>query len=174
MKPGITLLDEYNLPPDAILQYIRSLLDGDMELTVGDMKFPRHPYQFLVGAQNPPHDPIYRGANVLSAADFSRVTGINVELPPENIERQIITERCAEFGYDIEPILLDKIMQVSTDIRRQVADGTLMLAWGIRNNIKVAIKTRHYSFEKAYRRAILDLLEPQVADVIVSSVRSVA
>ena len=173
-KPGFLMLDEYNCPPDSILQVIRSLLDGDNELKVGDRTFTRNPLLFMLGAQNPPHDPIYRGANVLSAADFNRVTGINVELPPESVERKIIAERCADFGYDIDPMVLDKIMQVSTDIRRQIAEGTLMLAWGVRSNIDVAIKTRFYSFEKSYRRAILDLLEPQVADIIVSSVRSVA
>lgn len=176
-SPCVQLVDEYNVAPDSIMHFLRPAIDGRQEIVLdkaGGARCRRHPFNFLMGAQNPPWDARYIGTKVLSAADFDRITGIAVWLPPEIIERQIITERCADAGYTIEVDTLDKVMQVATDVRRQIKDGSLQIAWGVRSNIDVAIKTRYYSFEKAYRRAVLDLLEPEVADLIVASIRSVA
>ena len=176
-KPGVVIVDEYNVAGDAIQQFLRPIFDGAGEIALtknGSAVAVRHPFCFPMGTQNPDWDPIYVGTKTLSAADLDRVSGIALGLPPESIERQIITERCADSGYDIDPVVLDKVMQVAQDIRRQITEGTLMMAWGIRSNIDVALKTRRYSFEKAYRRAILDLLEPESADIIVASVRTVA
>lgn len=172
-KPGIVDIDEYNASNDDLLFFIRMLLD-EGRILLGNEYFEQHPFNFCIATQNPPHDPIYRGVQQISAADFSRVSGMAVGYPPESVERAILTERCKDFGFDLDPVICDKIIQVSTDLRRQCSEGTLMMSWGVRENIDVAIKTNYYSFEKAYRRAATDLLEPQVADIIMASVRSVA
>ena len=55
-----------------------------------------------------------------------------------------------------------------------IEDGTLALAWGLRSQIKVARKTKYYSLEKAYRRAVLDGMEPEVVNSVMGIVRGVA
>lgn len=176
-RPRVTLIDEWNVSPEPVWHLMRPTLAGQSELHIdqaGGVKFQRHPFNFIMGAQNPSWDPIYTGVKTISAADLSRVTPVAVGLPPEGIERQIIMERCRDAGYDIDTLLIDKIMQVAADLRKQVDEGSLPISWGIRDNIDVALKTRYYSFEKAYRRGVTDGLEPQLADVILASVRSVA
>lgn len=175
-KPGITMINEPNLV-QAIFEFLRPVFDNAKQLGLDEAQgeiIERHQYRYIMCSQNPPWDPMYVGAEPLSAADIDRVSSIWVDLPAESIERAIITKHCRDSGYDIDSVMLDKVMQVAHDLRQQIKDGTLPIAWGLRAQIKVAKKTRFYSFEKAYRRAVMDGMEPEVVDAIMLSVRSVA
>ena len=174
--PGITMVNEPNLNED-IYEFLRPVFDNAKQLGLDEAQgviVSRHPYRFVLCSQNPSWDPLYTGAEPMSAADIDRITPIYVDLPSAVIERQIITAHCVDAGYDIPVHILDKIMQVAQDLRQMIADGTLPIAWGLRAQIKVAKKTQYYSFEKAYRRAVIDGMEPAVVDQIMTSVRSVA
>lgn len=175
-KPGITTVNEPNLVAD-IFEFLRPVFDNADQLGLDEAQgiiVTRHSRRYILCTENPQWDPLYVGAEQVSAADIDRISPIYFELPNESVERQIITRHCNDVGYDIQPIILDKIMQVARDLRAMIVDGTLPIAWGLRAQIKVAKKTRRYSFEKAYRRAVIDGMEPQVVDAILTSVRSVA
>jgi hypothetical protein len=175
-KPGITMVNEPNLVSD-IFEFLRPVFDNADQLGLDEAQgeiVSRHRDRYILCSQNPSDDPLYVGTEPLSAADIDRVSPMFIDLPPEPIERQIITAHCADDGYDIPPQIHDKIMQVAHDLRAMIADGTLPIAWGLRAQIKVARKTRYYSFEKAYRRAVIDGMEASVIDQIMKSVRSAA
>lgn len=173
-KPGVIVLDEPNLANDEVWQYLRPAFDSAKQLDVDNTILRRHPWAFVFGAMNPSWNMLYVGTNPISVADLDRVSPVWVDLPPENVERQIIAKHCEADGYDLPIEILDRIMKVAGDLRGMISEGTLPMAWGIRSQIKVARKTRFYSFEKAYRRALTDGLEPEVVDLIITSVRSVA
>lgn len=175
-KPCVMLVDEPNLKQD-IYEFLRPAIDGTKEVSLdkagrGGVKVQKHEANYLLLAQNPGWDPLYVGAEPMSAAEIDRVSPIWFDLPSEPVERQIIKAHCNDIGYDIPDKMVDKIMKVAHDLRGMITDGTLPIAWGLRAQIKVAKKTRHYSFEKAYRRAVIDGMEPSVMENIMRSVKS--
>lgn len=175
-KPGVTMVNEPNLVAD-IFEFLRPVTDNAKQLGLDEAQgeiVTRHEFRFVLFSQNPADDPLYVGAEPMSAADIDRISPMFIDLPPESIERQIITSHCADDGYDIEPVILDKVMQIAHDLRAMIADGTLPIAWGLRAQIKVARKTRYYSLEKAYRRAVIDGLEASVVEQVMKSVKSIA
>lgn len=176
-KPGITTINEPNVSSDCF-EFLRPVFDNAKQLgndeDSGMPPIERHSYRFILCAQNPPWDPMYVGTEPMSAADIDRVSPIWFDLPGEDVERHIIRKHCADVGYDIPADILDKVMQVAHDLRAQIDSDTLHIAWGLRAQIKVAKKTQFYSFQKAYRRAVIDGMEPEVVDAIMLSVRSVA
>lgn len=173
--PGISMIDELNLNA-AVAETIRPCTDSAKQLVIeadNGRVIKRGAYSFLMISQNPVDDPIYVGTEPLNAADMSRVSTIQFGLPSEEIERQIIKAHCADDDYDIDPLTLDHLMQIAADIRRQIADGSLPIAWGIRDQVKVARKSKFYSLEKAFRRAVVDGLPDDQVNVVIASVRSV-
>ena len=56
-------------------------------------------------------------------------------------------------------------------------NGELPITWGVRNQIKVARATAWFPFERAYRLAVLDYLEPDtramVTEVVAQQVKKV-
>lgn len=174
-KPGVAVVDEPNLKSD-IFELLRPVFDSAGQIVIDAAQgsvMNKDDLCFLGCAQNPSWDPLYIGTEPMSAADMDRVSPIFVDLPPDDIERDIIVAHCKDRGYDIEKSTLDYLMLIAGDLRTLIADGTLPIAWGIRSQIKVALKTQYYSFEKAYRRAIIDGLEQAYVDVIVASVSSI-
>lgn len=174
-QPCVICVDEPNLKND-IYEFLRPATDSAKQLVVDDaqgLKVERDPYSFLGLTQNPP-SPLYPNVEPMAWADSSRVTPIRVHMPTDAVERQIISARCAEDDYEISVATLDKIMQVATDLRALARDGALPMFWGIRDQIKVARKTKRYSLEKAFRRAVVDGMEDEVAEIIMGVVRSVA
>lgn len=176
-KPGFTTINEPNLSSECF-ELLRPIFDNanqfGLDEDAGMPPIDRHSLRYILCAQNPPWDPMYVGAEPMSAADIDRVSPVWFDLPSEEVERFIITKHCADSGYDIPVTTLDKIMGVARDLREQIKEGTLPIAWGLRAQIKVAKKTRFYSFEKAYRRAIIDGMEPEAADIIMLSVKGMA
>lgn len=175
-KPGVIMIDEPNLKND-IFETIRPIFDNAKQLMLDEdqgTSVERGMYTFIMCSQNPSWDPIYVGAEPMSGADMDRTTQFFFELPEPAVERQIIKAHCADIDYEIPAMTLDKIMQIASDIRQLIQDGTLMMAWGLRAQIKVAKKTQYYSLEKAYRRAVLDGLPEDEVEAVLSVVRSIA
>ena len=176
-KACVIMVDEPNLE-QTIFELLRPVFDSAKQLTIDEdqgFTIAQHPFCFPMCSQNPADDPIYVGAEPMSAADLDRITPIQVGLPPEAIERQIIVERCADDDYQIPVETLDKIMQIAGDLRRMIGEeGSLPISWGIRAQIKVARKTQYYGLPKAYRRALVDGLDRDVVDTVMSVVHTVA
>ena len=173
-QPGVIIVDEPNLRND-VYEFLRPALGvRELEIKETGERLTQGFHTFLMCSQNPAHDPIYVGTEPMNVADMDRAVPIEVGLPPEAIERDIILAHCKKRdGYDLDPRVLDQIMQIAKDIRQSIEDGNLPIAWGIRTQIKVARLTRVFSIQKAYRRAIVDFLDQNQADLIMSFVSTV-
>lgn len=167
------VIDEPNLNTD-VYEFLRPVFDNARMLEVDGNVIRRGKYVFVAAAQNDPNDPIYVGTSPMSAAEHSRLSPIQFGLPDESVERAIIRKHCNDSGYVIDERLLDKIMQIAATLRKMIADGELPIAWGIRDQVKVARKTRYYGrLEKAFRRAVIDGLEASVIEMVLPVVRTV-
>nr|DAK84352.1 MAG TPA: AAA domain protein [Caudoviricetes sp.] len=179
-KPNVVVLDEPNTGPDEVWQFVRPLTDNSKQL-INDANegetVERNRFCFLGMAMNPAWDHRNTGARVIGDADGSRLMHIFVDMPPEGIERQVIKARCTIDGYDIEDIVLDSVMEIAKVIREMSDNGELPITWGVRNQIKVARATAWFPFERAYRLAVLDYLEPDtramVTEVVAQQVKKV-
>jgi len=173
-KVGVICLDEPNVGPPDVWQFIRPLTDNSKQLML-DMnegeKIPRGDYAFLGMAMNPAWDSRNVGAATIGDADARRLMHIWMPLPPEKVEKAIITKACSHIGYDPKEHL-ENIIKISTEIRRMVDDNTLPVTWGVANNIKVAKAMAFFRPMQAYGAAVLDYLEPEVADPIKNSITS--
>ena len=95
-------------------------------------------------------------------------------MPPESIERHIIIERCKLDGYDIPEKVLNDLMKIAVDLREMSDQGTFPGTWGIREQIKVARKTRWYkNLTTAYKRASLDLYERETAALAIKAIETI-
>ncbi|QRI45565.1 AAA-ATPase [Gordonia phage Ekhein] len=168
-KPNVVVLDEPNTGPPEVWQFIRPLTDNSKQL-INDANegeaVPRNQFCFLGMAMNPAWDHRNVGAQVIGDADGSRLMHIFVDMPPEQLERQIIEERCKLDGYDIPRQVLDSIMSIAATIREMSNNDEVPLTWGIRNQIKVARATAWFPIEKAYNLAVLDYLEPETRSMV--------
>ncbi|AXH68143.1 AAA-ATPase [Gordonia phage Teatealatte] len=163
-KPGVILLDEPNVGPSAVWQFIRPLTDNSKQLAIGANKgeiIQRNSFAFLGMAMNPAWDPRNVGAAVLGDADGSRLMHLFVTLPEPELEREIIKARCKLDDYDISENTLNKIMKIAESLRSMSEDQTLAVTWGIRPQIKVARATKWFEMPRAYQLAVADYLEPQ-------------
>ena len=165
-RPAIILLDELNLAPPEIGESLRSVLDTG-ELVIDEaspsITVERNAYCFVIVAQNPAWDVRNRGAEELAAAEFSRLSPIHVDFPPDPVERHIISERCKVLdGYDIPKAKLDVIMAIAADLREASKAQTVPFSWGIREQIKVARFTEDFNMAMAFKTAVLDFYEPEV------------
>lgn len=175
-ETGVECLDEPNTAPESCWQVIRPLTDNSKQLvldTATGQGVLRDDYCCPAMAMNPAWDARNIGARELADADGNRLASIYIGMPPEPVERYILTERCKIDGYDLPESILAKLVKIAADIR-EASDpehGHLPITWGLRPQIAVARKTRWYDLEMAYRRAITDRLEPQTADMILQFVR---
>ncbi|UTN91247.1 AAA-ATPase [Gordonia phage PokyPuppy] len=173
-KPNVVVLDEPNTGPPEVWQFIRPLTDNSKQL-VNDANegetVERNQFCFLGMAMNPAWDHRNVGAQVIGDADGSRLMHIFVDMPPENLEREIIEQRCKLDGYEIEQSMLDTIMSIAKSIREMSDASEVPLTWGIRNQIKVARATAWFPVEKAYSLAVLDYLEPETKATVLEVVR---
>ncbi len=175
MRPGIILIDEPNVGQPDVWQFLRPLTDNSKQLVL-DMaageRISRHVDAYLGMAMNPSWDPRNVGAEAISDADGSRLMFIGMDLPPAEIERQIIVKRCQIDGYDIPKPTIKAIMQIATEIRGMSEQGALPITWGIRQQIKVARATKFFTMTAAYKAAAGDFLEPEQAQIVLDIVRA--
>lgn len=172
-KPGVICLDEPNVGPPDVWQFIRPLTDNSKQLVL-DMnngeRIARHDDAYLGLAMNPAWDVKNVGTGMIADADGSRLMHIYVELPSEELERQIIQTRCLDDGYKISTETLDAIMKIAVELRALCDDNALPITWGVRPQIKVARASRWFSLSQSYRLATADYLEPeqqqQILDVV--------
>ena len=182
VKRCVLLLDEPNtVEDDDVLQALRPMTDNSSQLVIegasgdgqkGSWRFERATYCFMMLAQNASWDPRNIGTRELASADANRLSVLNLEDPPEAIDRDIIVTRCKLDGYDIPASVLDAIIGIARDIRLLEDDGSFPDHWGTRQQVKVARKTRWYGLEEAYKIAALDLYAPEVAMMVLQSVKS--
>lgn len=169
-QPGVICLDEPNVGPPDVWQFIRPLTDNSKQLQL-DMnkgeRIPRHEYAFLGMAMNPAWDSRNVGAATIGDADARRLMHIYMPLPPEEIEKEIIRTKCKEIGYEIPEETLKRIMSVGKEIRTMVDNGDLsQITWGVANQVKTAKAFRFFPPSKAFAVAVLDYLEPSAAEPI--------
>lgn len=174
-KPCVIVLDEPNVGPPDVWQFIRPLTDNSKQLVLdqnaGEV-INRNDHAYLGMAMNPAWDMRNIGAEVISDADGSRLMHIFVSLPPEKIERQMIRARCQLDKYEIDDEILSKIMRIAKQLRALSEEGTLSVTWGIRPQIKVARATKFFDLRTAYRLAASDYLEPSQAEMILDVVKN--
>lgn len=174
-RPGVIMIDEPNVGQPDVWQFLRPLTDNSKQLVL-DMnegeRITRHVDAYLIMAMNPAWDPRNVGTAVLGDADGSRLMHIGMELPPPQIEEQIIVTRCSHDNYEIPRPILKAVMKISEELRGLCEQGTLPITWGPRNNIKAARATRFFTMLDAYRIAVADFLEPQQAEMVLDVVRA--
>jgi MoxR-like ATPase len=174
-KPGIILLDEPNVGQPDVWQFLRPLTDNSKQLVL-DMnegeRIPRNVDAYMGMAMNPAWDPRNVGAATIGDADGSRLMHLYMDLPPEQIEEQIIVTRCQHDGYTIPKPMLKTVMAIARELRGMCEQGTLPMSWGIRPNVKVARATRWFALTDAYRVAVADFLEPQQSEIVLDIVKA--
>lgn len=109
---------------------------------------------------------------MIGDADANRLMHIFVELPPPDLEREIIKARCEHDGFKIDRDRLDTIMAIAQDLRALSREGTIPVSWAIRPQLKVARASRWFDLMSAYRMATADFLEPEAQAALLDVVRS--
>lgn len=174
-KPSVICLDEPNTGPTDVWQFIRPLTDNSKQLVL-DMndgeRLPRHDDCYMGMAMNPAWDPKNVGALQIGDADANRLFHIYLELPPQELEREIIRNRVKLDGWEIDKDRLNSIMNIACEIRGLSKDGTLPITWAIRPQLKVARASRWFNMTTAYRRAVGDYLEPDICEILLDIVRA--
>lgn len=174
-KPCVIVIDEPNVGPPDVWQFLRPLTDNSKQLVL-DMnageRVTRHTDCYMMMAMNPAWSPLNVGASVIGDADASRLFHVYIEMPPPALEREIIKNRVHLDGWDLDNDRLDMLMSVATEVRALCKDGTLPMTWGIRPQIKVARALRWFDVVTAYRRAVGDYLEPEAQAALLDIVRA--
>lgn len=167
-KPCVIVIDEPNVGPPDVWQFLRPLTDNSKQLVL-DMnngeRISKNKFCFMGMAFNPTWDLRNVGTHEISDADGSRLMHISVPAPTEALERKIITEACKVDGYKIPDAILDSIMRIAKDIR-ELAPQDFPVHWGIRQQIKVARAAQYFSLKDCYRMAAADLLHPDDSEQI--------
>jgi hypothetical protein len=174
-KPGIILIDEPNVGPPDVWQLLRPLTDNSKQFVLDQAGGPilkRNKLAYMMMALNPAWSLLNVGTNTISDADQRRMMHLWMDLPPADVERSIITDHCMVRDGWNPARHLDNIMKIAGDIRNMVSEGTLPVTWGIASQIKVARLLRHYAPMTAYKIAVLNYLDPTVAQPVVDAIQS--
>ena len=171
----VMVVDEANVAQPDVQQFLRPCIDNSKQLVIDaneGEELDRDVDCYLGMAMNPAWDVLNVGANQLSDADANRLMHYYVDLPPEEIEKQIIRKRCEHDGWEIPEDKLKTVMSIAKDIRALCADQTLMITWGIRPQLKVARALRWFDWFSAYKMAVADFMEPQQRDLLMDAVKT--
>lgn len=174
-KPSVICIDEPNVGPPDVWQFLRPLTDNSKQLVLDQNKgerIVRNDDCYLGMAMNPAWDPRNVGAAPIADADASRLLHVFVPLPPSTLEREIIRNRVKVDGWEIEDMQLDTLMAIAEEVRGLSKDGTLPISWGLRSQLKVARASRWFDMVTCYRRAIADFLEPEAQEALLAVVRA--
>lgn len=171
----VMVVDEYNVGQPDVQQFLRPCIDNSKQLVI-DANEGEHLDRdldcYLGMAMNPTWDVLNVGANLISDADANRLMHYYVELPPEEIEKQILRKRCEHDGWEISEDKLATVMAIAADIRGLTGDQTLMITWGIRPQLKVARALRWFDWLSAYKMAVADFMEPQQRELLMDVVKT--
>lgn len=174
-KPNVLCLDEPNVGPPDVWQFLRPLTDDSKQLVldqnVGE-RITAHPGCYLGMAMNPAWDARNVGAAVLGDADGSRLMHLYMGLPPAEVEKSIIMRRVMADKWDERQAetAIKTVMLIAAELRKLGDDGVLPISWGIRSQIKVTRLLPYMSFPDAYRAAVVASLEPQAAQAVLDVV----
>lgn len=174
-RPCVIVVDEPNVGPPEVWQFLRPLTDNSKQLVVDANKgerIARNPHCFLGMAFNPSWDMRNVGTHEISDADGSRLMHIAVPEPDEKLERKILAERCKADGYDIPKATLDAILAIAKDVRGLAREDSFPIHWGTRQQIKVARSTQWFTLAQAYRLAAGDLIDPEANEQLTVIVKS--
>lgn len=163
----IEMLDELNLSPEECKEVLRSMMDNSSQLVLDQdegVVVTKEPDMRLLISINPPWDPKNLGASEFADAEVNRMSFSYVGWPPEAVERHIIKSNCALDDYDIPDELVTQLIQIGKDLREAADQGTFPGSWGIRQQIKVARKTKFYGLTRAYKQASLNYYDPRVTE----------
>lgn len=173
---SVAVVDEPNMGRPEVWAFLRPCFDNSKSLVLdsdGGRRMDRDGFCFVALGGNPAWSPLNVGTNPIGAADASRLVHIEFSYPPEPVERQIVREWVDIDGWTIDRTRLDLVFAVSMRVRELSDQGTLMMTWGVRENIKVARMLRWFAPVTAYRRAAGDYLEPEQREAFLDQVRAV-
>lgn len=175
-KPNVLCLDEPNTGPNDVLQFIRPLIDNSKQLVLdqnkGEQIF-RNDGCYLGMAMNPHFDYRNIGANPMADADNSRLLHLEVPLPPETVEREIVKSRLmVKDGWEIPDKLLDSVVAIARTLREMSHNNEVPFSWGIRVQIKVARLLHWFDFHDAYLMAMGSSVDEETRDKVISVVKA--
>lgn len=175
-KPGVICLDEPNVAEDpAVWHFFRPLTDNSKQLVL-DMNegeiIDRNQDCYLGMAMNPAWDVKNVGALEIADADANRLFHTFIEMPPPELEREIIKARVHLDGWEIPDDKLDMVMAIAADIRGMIDEDALQISWAIRPQIKVARALRWFKPPTAYKRAVGDYLAPDAMRILLDQVHN--
>lgn len=172
IRPGVIAIDEPNTGPPDVWQFLRPLTDSrELFLDVDHgQRLMQHQDCYMGMSFNPAYDIRNVGTHEIGEADASRLSHIALPVPPPDKEREIIARACLRFDYRISAGTLDAIMAVAAELRALAADEAFPTHWGLRDQIKVALFSRWWPLERAYRLAMADYLEPTHRDQLLGIV----
>jgi MoxR-like ATPase len=175
-KPNVLCLDEPNTGPNDVLQFIRPLIDNSKQLVLdqnkGEQIF-RNDGCYLGMAMNPSFDYRNIGANPMADADNSRLLHLEVPLPPETVEREIVKSRLmVKDGWEIPDKLLDSVVAIARTLREMSHNNEVPFSWGIRVQIKVARLLHWFDFHDAYLMAMGSSVDEETRDKVISVVKA--
>lgn len=178
-SPNVAVVDEANTAQPEVWMTLRPMMDNSSTLVLDQFDgrhIPRHRNCYVGFAMNPAWDPRNTGVNTLADADGSRLMHLYMDLPPEEVERQIISKALTHDRWDEDRIrkTVDLVMSCAGDIRRLSEDSVIPVTWGIRNQIKVARAMKFFHPVQAYRIGMADSLEPTAGAAILDVIKSKA
>lgn len=174
-QPGVLCIDEPNTGPPEIWQRIRPLTDNSKQMVLDEWDariLDRHSDCYMGMAMNPAWDVRNLGALEVADADANRLFHTFIDMPPEEVEKEIIQARVKLDGWELSPAQLKSLMDVARDLRKLSDDERLPVTWAIRPQIKVARALRWFSPTTAYRRAAGDYLDPEAQQILLDQVRA--
>lgn len=174
-KPNVICLDEPNVGPPDVWQFIRPLTDNSKQLVLDQAageRIPRSDGCYLGLCMNPSWDVRNVGADLIGDADGSRLMHAFFNLPPAKLEREIIKSHVAVDNWEITDDQLDVVMKIAKEVRDLCAENVLPITWGLRPQIKVARALRWFDPISAYRMASADYLEPEAQEALLAVVRA--
>lgn len=172
-KPCVCVVDEPNAGPDEVWHFFRPLTDNSKQLVLDQNEgehLPRHDFCYLGMAMNPPWDARNSGIKQIADADARRLHHMFVDLPPVEIERDIIRTRIAHDGWELSGEQMENVIAIGEDIRSMVRNDTLPISWGIAMQLKVSRLLRWFDYKSAYRMTAGDFLEPEAMQVLIDTV----
>lgn len=175
-RPGVLCLDEPNVAKDpAVWHAIRPLTDNSKQLVIDQNEhehISRNTDCYLGLCMNPAWDMRNVGAMEIADADVNRLFHIWIDMPPEELEREIIAARVKIDGWELSSQQMDSLMKTAKDIRANSAESELPITWAIRPQLKVARALKWFDPITAYRRAVADFLEPDAQQILFDQVRA--
>lgn len=173
VKPCVFLSDEWNLPQEGIQQVYRSMFDNNRFLKIFNERFPRHDYHFHVAAINPAWDFRNIGAKELASADVRRMSYHWMSMPDRKTCGDIIQATLIKIdGEGLGGAELKALFDIGEDMRVMARDGKIPHHWTLGQDLKVARLLLDWSMVDAFKIAYLDYLDPQTAEVVMSTIKT--